>query len=161
MIASVGTGEYGRLRSCLEKQTALVWQDRFQTEDALATGQRLIRWHSAADRLEAVPLESLPISSFQAKPAAEHPDSDSPQMAARGIHFTSVDHTAIHLNVFSSWLQYKASLVFCSTAIAAMQLLGEGHRIIQSECAGGGRKAKDELGSNRLHALRLQGSFPR
>lgn len=59
--------------------------------------------------------------------------------------FTSMDHTAIHLNVLSSQLQDKANLVFCSTAIAAMQLPGEGNRITQSECAGGGRKAEDKL----------------
>lgn len=77
------------------------------------------------------------------------------------MHFPSMDHTAIYLNVLSSQHQYKANLVFCSTAVAAMQLLGEGNKITQSECASGGRKAEDELGSDELHTPRLQCSFPR
>lgn len=59
--------------------------------------------------------------------------------------FSSVDHAAIHLSVHSSQLQHKANLVFCSTAIAAMQLPGEGNRITQSESTGEGRKAEMSL----------------
>ena len=83
MVASVGIREYGKLKSCLETKTNCsgVTGQISGIRCFLATGQSVILPHSAADRVEAVISESLPISSFQAKHAAERTDSDGPQTA--------------------------------------------------------------------------------
>lgn len=83
MIASVGIGEYGRLKSCLEAKTNCSGMTG-QTSGIrcfLAAGQSIIRPQNAADRLEAMTSESVQIPSFQAKHAAKHSDNDGPQTA--------------------------------------------------------------------------------
>lgn len=120
----------------------------------LATGQDVILSLSAADSQEAMTSESSWFHHFRRSCWV----SWQPRSPGSRHEFHP---TAIHLSVFSFWLRWKANLVFCSTATAAMQLPGEGNRITQSECAGGGREAEDELGSDELHTPCLQCSFTR
>jgi len=128
MIASVGTGEYGRLKSCLETEPSCCGMTGqiSGTRCFLATGQSVVGPCSTVGGWRLWLPHPYRVHRYRRSVLQRSPDG-RPEGCVLPL-----DHAAIHLDVLLSRLQSKAYLAFCSTAVAAMQLLGEGNRVTQS-----------------------------
>lgn len=164
MIKPTGNQRIWQVKKLVRNQNKLLWHDRTDFRYKMLPGNRpgcnLTR--ECCRQARGCDLGSAPIPSHcRWSMLLSLLTARLPWQQAWGMSFTSTDHAAIHHNVVSSWLHRNTKLVFCSTAVAAMQLPRERNRITQSEAAGGDRKAEDAFKAEELHAPCLQCSFTR